>query len=505
MSSIKMSSLRGTGGKNINLYGPVTVLPNTSNEYTVTDYDSFSMYTVSTSVGTISMALDKITLAIPNGTPDGVLNMKVARNGVERLFSVAVDSSGAGLVVTPSIISPVDGATGVSSATSIQATAFATVPANTGTFVSSRWQVARDAEFSDIVDDVVLTTGDKTRFTPTSLTVNTPYYARVKYISSSQETPWSSVTSFTTSSVTISKPTVNIVGGQSNVKENPTFNGSAFVANPTGSDSHISSNWVVRKASDNSVVWQLLNSTQDKLATTIPQGILVVSTTYTVEVQYNGSVGQSMFSDKLTFATAANFYPSVPGTPFGGGYYAGANIVVDGMEYALIVAPKALGGELSTAQTWNNGSETTLGAGSLNDGFSNTTKMAAAGSSVGLFAKNLTIGGFTDWYIPSRAEEEIMYRYLKRGTGGNDTNWGPNPYSRPVGGVYTSSVPAQTVATLFKTGGAEELVPSRWTSSEYSNQAWMVIIEDGSFFSGNKTPNTSKARAVRRVLIGPAS
>lgn len=517
MSNIRLSNLRGVGGKDINLDGPTSVLPNTSNVYNITDYDSFSVYTVTTNVGTISIAEDVVTLTIPPATPDGIVNMRVARNGVQRLFSVAVDSSSTGLIVTPTIISPSNGSTDVSTSVAIQASPFATIPVG-GVFVSSRWQVARDAAFTDIVTDTVLTTGDKTRYNPSSLVVNTTYYVRVSYTDAVQTSPWSAVVSFATSSVMISKPTISILGTQSDVGEAPTFNSSAFVAVPAGSDSHISSTWVLRKTSDNSVVWQNLNSTGNKLSQTVPRGILSNSTSYSMEVQYNGSLGQSMFSDKLTFVTAASFVPDTPGAPFGGGYYVGKINVDDGKQYALVVAPASLGGQNTSGLVWKTSNTQTSGTSSLNNGWNNTQAMVTAGISAhpaGNFCKNLTIGGYNDWYLPSADELEMLYRAYKPDGTSNYVNASGHPHgangvnlsSVPPGAAYTSNNPAITSVTAFLTGGAEAFSVGNyyWTSSEYApspaGYAWYQYFSSGLQLGHNKTL-ASYVRGVRRVLLG---
>src|SRR5690606_5383295 len=98
-------------------------------------------------------------------------------------------------------------------------------------------------------------------------------------------------------------------------------------------------------------------------------------TQYTIEVQHIGGFGSSMFSEKLTFTTAATFVPDTPGAPFGGGYYAG-RINIGGQIYALVVAPKALGGEAPGALTWKTSQTSTAGTGSINDGWANTQAMA---------------------------------------------------------------------------------------------------------------------------------
>ena len=102
--------------------------------------------------------------------------------------------------------------------------------------------------------------------------------------------------------------------------------------------------------------------------------------------------------------------PTTPGTPFGGGYYAGL-ITFSGDTYATIVAPKS-GGEHGPAG-WMPNYADIAGAGSFFDGLSNTKAMAVAGSDLAKWALALNINGESDWYLPSRDELELLYRHFK--------------------------------------------------------------------------------------------
>lgn len=81
-----------------------------------------------------------------------------------------------------------------------------------------------------------------------------------------------------------------------------------------------------------------------------------------------------------------------------GGFYAG-RIRIDAREYALIVAPKTDGDHAPAI--WIPRDKDVPGARSLFDGMANTRAMAEAGSKVAAWALALSIGGFTDWYLPA--------------------------------------------------------------------------------------------------------
>lgn len=231
------------------------------------------------------------------------------------------------------------------------------------------------------------------------------------------------------------------------------------------------------------------------------------TTTGVVEVYYNNA-----------WNTVYTFTPPVPtviGQAYGGGYYAG-QISTTGNGVAthyLIVSPKTTG-QLSNVTFGPTG--TVTGATSLLDGFTNTATLAALGSTyqAAYQCKNLSIGGYTDWYLPAKFELEILYWYLKPST---DLNWtalasGANQYAvspEPISTNYTASSPTQTTVTLFQTGNLEAIeAPAYnsylWSSSQYDdNSAWYQYF--GSTQSGKQQyefKNTAGvARAIRKIPV----
>lgn len=209
----------------------------------------------------------------------------------------------------------------------------------------------------------------------------------------------------------------------------------------------------------------------------------------------------------LRMAGAANKsnVPSEPGTPFGGGYYAGL-ISIEGQVFALVVAPKSAGGESLVNLRWKSNNTSTAGTDSRNDGWSNTQAMIAAGISnhpAAQFCVNLTIGGYTDWYLPSQDELEILYRNFKPTTQANNTNSGANPSSVPPTSNYTSGDPAQTSALLFQEGNVEAFHDSYyWSSTQFSSTyAWYQSFSNGAQLAQTNKIVTLAVRAVRRVMV----
>jgi hypothetical protein len=217
--------------------------------------------------------------------------------------------------------------------------------------------------------------------------------------------------------------------------------------------------------------------------------------------------------------TGKQKFPAVIGEPFGGGFFAGyISHTADGNPtHALIVAPRATGATgtgytLTTNLAWKTESTTTDGTTSAFDGAANTAAMVTAGIAnhpAAQFCVNLSIGGYTDWYLPARLELDIAYFNLKPGTQLNipQTSWGINAYSVPKRDTrWTESYPSQTFVADFKTGGSQPFEPqAHYSSTEATaTQGWGHHFDVGyqtSFaFTAPKT-NTGRVRAFRRIAL----
>lgn len=512
MSTINLSKLRKVGGEgssDISITGPTSVTAGTANVYTITDYDDFSVYSVNVVGGTSSRSGATITVNVGVGAT-GILEMTVSRNESVRVFQIAVGTSA---VSTPFIVYPASSGANIPNSFVLQGSNFSTVPTGASTHKSRRFQIARDAGFTDIFLNTVVSTGNKTQYPVVGLSSGMQYFARIQDTAENGiVSAFSNTVSFTVSSQTIQTPTVTSPAGTVELGATPFFTATSFVASPAGSDTHVSSSWVVRNASTDVVVWQSNNNSTNKTSITVPQGFLTTSTSYTVQVQFNGGFGSSMFSEKLTFSTASSFIPSTPGVPFGGGYYVGKINADDGKQYALIVSPASLGGESSTTLRFKTTSASTTTSSSLNNGWSNMQSVIAAGIAsfpASEFCRNLSIGGYTDWYLPSADELEMLYRAFKPGSGTNggsdgpyDENSGYNPSSVPQGVSYTQTNPGVTNVSLFLTGGAEALRLADYVSSSVWGNlyVWTQDFTNGSQNSYTLT-RIGRVRAVRRVLI----
>jgi hypothetical protein len=213
------------------------------------------------------------------------------------------------------------------------------------------------------------------------------------------------------------------------------------------------------------------------------------------------------------------------GDPYEGGFFAG--VIANGVYHRVVVAPKA-SGENSSLAYKNTNDAAPAATQTLNNGSAATAAMVVAGNSTvypaAHFCNNLSIGGFSDWYLPARDELELCYRNLKPTTDANNTSnrslsditypegndvsadtMGVNRNSDPAGAAYTSGNPAQTSVSEFQAGNTEAFAAGGyWSSGEFSaTTAWYQAFDFG-FQDGGGKGNGRRVRAVRRVPVGPA-
>jgi hypothetical protein len=193
------------------------------------------------------------------------------------------------------------------------------------------------------------------------------------------------------------------------------------------------------------------------------------------------------------------------GAAYQGGFFAGqistaGNGIAD---YNLVIAPKS-SGENSNKQ-WKTSNTSTAGTSSVIDGPTNSANMNDASHPAAQFCEGLTIGTFSDWYMPAKNELEVCYFNLKPTTTSNSIASGTNTNAVPSrGSNYTAGTPAQTAATDFQTGNTEAFTSNFYWSSteENATAAFEQNFDDGnqqnnSFFKSDSL----YVRAVRRVAV----
>ena len=232
---------------------------------------------------------------------------------------------------------------------------------------------------------------------------------------------------------------------------------------------------------------------------------LTLGSSYTFTVTATNAIGTSAASAASNSITTA----LVLGEAFGGGYYGGqistaGNGIAD---YNLVVGPKASAETTAQCKTSNS---STSGTNSVIDGPANSAASNNASHPAAQFCEALTVGSFTDWYLPAINELDVLYYGLKPGTGSSATNSGPNANSVPTRtAYYPTGEPSQTSATIFQTGGAQAFGQNPpttfyWASTQYTPSAIngrLAAFSNGSTYQYSGKTQVYGVRAIRRVAV----
>jgi hypothetical protein len=247
-------------------------------------------------------------------------------------------------------------------------------------------------------------------------------------------------------------------------------------------------------------------STPDSVTGTLSQagsGTITVTgltgnTSYTFTVTATNSAGTSAASAASNSITT----PLAIGQAFGGGFFAGqiSTAATGVADYNLVIAPKSSGED---RLQWKTSDTSTAGTSSVIDGPTNSSNMNNASHPAAQFCEGLTIGSFSDWYMPAQNELDVCYFNLKPTTNSNDTSSGTNTNAVPSrGSNYTAGTPAQTAATDFQTGNTEAFLTNFYFSSteDSATTARYQFFGGGNQLISDKT-NNAYVRAVRRVAV----
>jgi hypothetical protein len=234
-----------------------------------------------------------------------------------------------------------------------------------------------------------------------------------------------------------------------------------------------------------------------KQPTWVPGGNPALSGAWTIQEAYDRNKNSEW-----------GFVQTLPdiGDAYEGGFFAGFISHTDNgvATHGLIVAPSASGYNGQVPLQWKTTNTSTAGTTSPFDGAINSANMNNASHPAAQYCEGLTIGGYSDWYLPARYELDIAYENLKPTTASNNTSWGINPYSVPERTVNrTAGAPAQTSLAAFQAGGAEDFVAAfHWSSTENSaTTAWLLNFFDGSQDAGTGKFNAFYVRAFRKFAL----
>lgn len=80
-------------GSGVSITGPTTVSLNSTNTYTITDFDSFSNYSVSVDRGSVTRTNDTFVLTIPATGVSGAVNLTVTRDAKSSSYQIPISQS----------------------------------------------------------------------------------------------------------------------------------------------------------------------------------------------------------------------------------------------------------------------------------------------------------------------------------------------------------------------------------------------------------------------------
>ena len=219
-----------------------------------------------------------------------------------------------GLIRTPTAIYPVTGGDTVPPTGPLTASAYAPLySADLRNYREFQVALAANTSFSPLAFTVNVN-ADSTDISP-ALAISTAYIWRCRDVAlSGAISDWMTVQAFTTKALSVVTPTITVEGGPSTVGRSPLLTGSAYQTTPDPSATHLSTNWEVRKTSDNSLVWSSYNNTTNLTSIQVPYNVLAVSTSYAFRAQYNSTVYGSSAYGSTTAATASTF-PNIVSSP----------------------------------------------------------------------------------------------------------------------------------------------------------------------------------------------
>jgi len=167
-----------------------------SKKYKITNYDSNKNYNISAISGTVTIIDDVILYTAPSNSEIGgfIINDRII---ILKILPNAV--------LTPVIISPINNSINISSYVDIESSLFQTshnpyiAPDLKEQHESSDWQLATDANFTNIIKEDLYSADFKLYWNINNLTANTEYYVRVRYKGEySEYSQWSETIMFKT-------------------------------------------------------------------------------------------------------------------------------------------------------------------------------------------------------------------------------------------------------------------------------------------------------------------
>ena len=184
IKSINGSSILGVGnlaietGSAVTVSGVLSMYATQSTTLTITNYDSATIYSVTATGGTASIAVDSISYVA--GSVAGSYAITITAGTATRVIPVTVNAAS---VATPSITSPTVGATGLAQTPTITTSAFATIGLS-DTHLNTDWEVRTAASGGGtLISSSSADSTNKTSWTVPGnlLSTSTTYYVRARH------------------------------------------------------------------------------------------------------------------------------------------------------------------------------------------------------------------------------------------------------------------------------------------------------------------------------------
>lgn len=231
--------------------GPVMVRAGEPYEYVISNYDSFTEYTLTSRNGTAVLSGDKV---IFTGEYPGDASFTL--NEVKYPITI-----GNLVIGQPAILSPVNGSIRIEIELTAKSSSFSSSGA-ADTHRSSDWQISKTADFSDIAKESYQDPINPTEWDIEGLEYEKKYYVRTRHYGAAPGPgPWSNVVEFTTRpEAYVLEPQIQYPSyGEQDVSRLPTLITSPLYVFK-GTDLHVSTDWEI---SSNDTFTNLIASSQD--------------------------------------------------------------------------------------------------------------------------------------------------------------------------------------------------------------------------------------------------
>jgi hypothetical protein len=274
--------------------------------------------------------------------------------------------------------------------------------------------------------------------TITGIASGTKYYVKA-YAKNSAGTAYGNEINFTTTTATLPNLTTTSV---SSVTTNSVISGGNVTSDGGAS---VTARGVCYSTSTNPTISSLkVSSGTGSGSFSATMSGLSSGTTYYIKAYATNSVGTA-YGNEINFMTN-------PVLTIGQSYQGGIIFYIDGTGLHGLISAST---DQSTGAAWGcSGTSISSSGTSIGTGSANTTAIVSGCSTSGIAARlcyDLVSGGYSDWYLPSYSELNLMYTNLKsKGFGSfiNNYYWSSSQYSSVSS--YLQSFTNGSIATTSK-------------------------------------------------------